>query len=178
MSKIEFLAPNKVIVNYSEVEGRGVFATVDIKEGEIVERCPMIRLEHRSAYQHDPTIWKYCYTQPKCDCADCKNHGFYFWAVLGYGMIYNHQDIPNTKWSFNYEEAYADVVALKDIDSGKEIYVSYGSSYFKNKKKIDINLKPQPMLSPEDIQTLNDLESENSDEIFISKINELMKPKE
>lgn len=177
-TKPKFLIPNKIIVDYSDVEGRGVFAVENIKKGETVERCPMIRLEHRSAYQHDPTVWKYFYTQPKCSCNDCKNHGFYFWGVLGYGMIYNHQDNPNTKWSFNYDDYYADVIALEDINKGQEIFVTYGSSYFKNKNKITVNEKPQPILSPEETRLLEELEKENDDETFISKISNWMKPKE
>jgi len=177
MSKIEFLAPTKIIVNHSNVEGRGVFATEDIREGEIVERCPMIRLEHRSTYQHDPTIWKYCYTQPKCDCADCKNHGFYFWAVLGYGMIYNHQDIPNTKWSFNYKESYADVVSVSDIKKDTEIFVTYGSSYFKGRNKVTVNSQPEPILAPEEKKLLIELEKEEDDNTFLSKIHNWMNPK-
>ena len=58
--------------------------------------------------------------------------------VLGYGMIYNHQDTPNTIWSFNYKEKVADVIASMPIKKGEEIFVSYGESYFRNKNKVTI----------------------------------------
>jgi SET domain-containing protein len=176
--KIDFIVPTKIQVQHSPVEGRGVFATVDIKEGDIIERCPMVRLGYRSNYHHDPIIWKYVYTQPKCECNDCKNHGKYIWMVLGYGMIYNHQDIPNTKWVFKYNSEYADVVASKDIPKGKEIFVSYGTEYFKNRPKVVVDTdapvvspatpSPTPSPTPKVEEELED------DDAFMAKITKLM----
>jgi len=160
-----FIQPKKIIVNSSSIQGNGVFATEDISAGELIERCPMVRLTWRSNYIQEPTIWKYCYTQPKCDCSDCKNHGFYFWMVLGYGMIYNHQDDPNTKWEFNYDEAYADVIALSDIKKNQEIFVTYGSSYFRNKPKVTLNAHKEFVIPEVDA---------DDDEVFMSKIKELI----
>ena len=163
--KIYFIAPTKIQVQKSAVDGRGVFASVDIKEGDIIERCPMVRLGYRSHYHHDPIIWKYVHTQPECDCNDCKNHGKYIWMVLGYGMIYNHQDISNTKWVFKYNSEYADVVASKDIKKGQEIFVSYDIDHFKNRPKViaDTNA-PIPKIEEE----LED------DDTFMAKITKLM----
>lgn len=164
--KVKYLKPSKVVVNYSGIEGIGVFATEDINEGDVVERCPMVKLAWRSNYIHDPSIWKYCYGQPRCDCSDCKNHGGFMWMVLGYGMIYNHQDIPNTKWVFNYDKAYADVIATKPITGGQEIFVSYGTSYWRNRKKIDVNSLEVPKTPL--------IDDHEDDEIFMAKVQELM----
>lgn len=166
-NKISYIPPDKITVGYSDVEGIGVFAVKDISEGDIVERCPMVDFGWRSQYLNDPTIWQYCYFQPKCDCNDCKNHGSIVWMVLGYGMLYNHQDMPNTKWSFNYKERYADVVASKNIAAGEEIFVSYGSTYFNNRKKITVNKEQTDMI-----------DEDESDEEFLQKINDLMKSPE
>jgi SET domain-containing protein len=166
-TKISFISLNKIQINQSTIEDRGVFATTDIQEGELVERCPMVRLSYRSNYHHDPSIWKYCYTQPKCDCNDCKNHGKYIWMVLGYGMIYNHQDIPNTKWIFDYNKEYADVVASRDIKVGQEIFVTYGTEYFKNRLKVTANESVESVsATPEP--------PEEDDETFMAKIATLM----
>lgn len=133
---IEFLQPSKIKIGLSNIHFRGVFATSDIEEGEVVERCPMVPLAFRSRYQQDPQIWQYLYTQPPCPCNECKNHGFVFHMVLGYGMIYNHQDDPNCQWKFDYPNLVADVVAQRKILAGEEIFVSYGSNYFNNREKI------------------------------------------
>jgi SET domain-containing protein len=58
--------------------------------------------------------------------------------VLGYGMLYNHQDKPNTKWVFNFKNLLGDVVAVKPIKAGEEIFVSYGPNYFKNRNKVTV----------------------------------------
>lgn len=139
--EIEFLRPSKIIIGYSKIHFRGVLATEDIKEGEIVERCPMVPLGFRSRYHQDPQIWNYLYSQPPCPCNECKNHGFVFHMVLGYGMLYNHQDDPNCKWNFDFQKLVADVIAQRKILAGEEIFVSYGSNYFKNREKIDNNAK-------------------------------------
>ena len=135
--KLEFLSPTKIIIADSKVHGRGVFSTQKILKGEIVERCPLIQMEYRSKYQLDPKIFEYMYAQPPCKCKDCDNHGMIFHMVLGYGMMYNHQDIPNTVWKFNYRQLLADVICTKDINPGEEIFVSYGAVYFTNKSKIE-----------------------------------------
>lgn len=134
---IDFIQPTKIKIGFSKIHFRGIFATSDIEPEEIIERCPLVPLSFRSKYQHDPQIWEYLYTQPVCPCNECQNHGFVFHMVLGYGMLYNHQDDPNTLWKFDYTNLVADVVAQRKISSGEEIFVSYGSKYFNNRPKID-----------------------------------------
>lgn len=165
---ISYHQPNKLIIKPSSIHGLGVFATADIKAHELVERCPMVKLGWRTNYINDPAIWTYCYMQPKCDCNDCKNHGNNMWMVLGYGMLYNHQDIPNTSWSFKYDESYTDLVSTKDIKAGEEIFVSYGANYFKNRKKIDI-ANNKPLTTPTPAVELED------DETFMKKVAALLK---
>jgi hypothetical protein len=74
------------------------------------------------------------YAQPPCQCDECEKHGFVFHMALGYGMMYNHQDNPNALWKFNYTQLLGDVIAIKDIDIGQEIFVNYGNCYFDNDK--------------------------------------------
>ena len=136
---IDYFQSKKIVVGQSSIHFRGIFAVDDIESGELIERCPMIPLADRSRYQHDSQIWDYLYSQPTCPCNECKNHGFVFLMVLGYGMIYNHQDTPNTVWKFDYPNLIADVIAQRSIKKGEEIFVSYGSKYFKNRDKIDID---------------------------------------
>lgn len=136
-TKIDFLENFPIKVGLSNIEGRGIFSTREIKEGETIERCPMVPLAFRSRYHSDPQIYKYLYSQPTCPCNECKNHGFKFYMVLGYGMIYNHQDNANTEWQFDFPNHLADIIAIKDIKSGDEIFVDYGTKYFNNKEKIE-----------------------------------------
>ena len=135
---IQYYSP-KVILGQSTVHGRGVFAVDDIKEDDLVERCPMVPLGFRSRYHTDPQIYRYLYAQPTCPCRECENHGFVFHMVLGYGMIYNHQDNANTQWKFDYPNMIADIIAVKDIPKNTEIFVDYGVKYFNNQTKIELD---------------------------------------
>jgi SET domain-containing protein len=138
--KNEYFQPKKIVVRMSSPQmGLGVFATEDIEVGELIERCPMIQMTWRSKYHGDPQITKYLYSDKGCQCMTCKIHGHHMFMVLGYGMIYNHQDDPNTEWKFNYANLIGDVVARKPIKADKEIFVSYGSSYFNNRKKVTVS---------------------------------------
>jgi SET domain-containing protein len=133
-----YYQPKNVIVKLASAEmGLGVFATTDIKEGELVERCPMIQMAWKSNYLKDPQIFNYLYSNSNCPCDDCKKHGNAMYMVLGYGMLYNHKDEPNTKWEFNFKNLIGDVVATKPIKKGQEIFVSYGQNYFKGRPKLN-----------------------------------------
>lgn len=138
---IDFIKDFPVRVGASSVNGRGIFATQDISEGQVIERCPMVPLGFRSRYHSDPQIYRYVYAQPLCPCKECSNHGFILHMVLGYGMLYNHQDNPNTEWKFDYPNLIADVVAIRDIKKDDEIFVDYGKKYFNNpdEKKIELS---------------------------------------
>jgi hypothetical protein len=135
---IEFIQP-KIILKQSLIHGVGVFATQDIVTDEIIERCPMIPLAFRSRYHTDPQIYRYLYTQPLCPCQECQKHGLILHMVLGYGMIYNHQDNPSAVWKFNWKDSYAEVIANQDIKADQEIYVNYGPNYFKDREKIELD---------------------------------------
>lgn len=129
--------PKKIVIKLSSPEiGLGVFATEDIEEGELVERCPMIQMAWKARYLGDPQIFNYLYSNNHCPCDDCKKHGNNMYMVLGYGMLYNHRDEPNTRWTFNFKNLIGDVTAAKPIKAGEEIFVSYGDKYFKYRKKI------------------------------------------
>lgn len=132
--------PTKIALGYSRlVTGRGVFAVGDISKGELIERCPMVQLAFRTKYHKDPQLFTYLYTNGSCQCEECKRHGNHMYLVLGYGMLYNHQDAPNANWRFNWADGIADLVAQQDIAAGDEIFVSYGANYFKSREKIVVD---------------------------------------
>lgn len=129
--------PRKCRLGYSPFFGRAVFATEDIKEGEIVERCPIEIMGFRMNYHKDPVIWSYMFTN-SCPCEECKKHGGHFLMVMGYGQMYNHQDDNSAHIKFDLKNKIADIIAKRDIRAGEEIFVSYGSKYFKDRKKITL----------------------------------------
>ena len=173
--KNSYFKSENIVVGYSEIEGIGVIATNNIASGQLIERCPMVRLDWRSNYINDPQLKKYCWSESNCGCSTETNpdkeynaHGSVYWMVLGYGMIYNHQDSPNTEWSFYYDSSIVDVVATQDIPKGSEVYVSYGSNYFRNRKNISLSeVKEANKMS-------NELENIEDDSEFMDKIKSLI----
>jgi uncharacterized protein len=138
----------KMVVRQSEVHGRGVFATEDIKSGDVIEICPMVIMAHRMNYHKDPNIWAYMFTNT-CPCDECKKHGGHFLMVMGYGQIYNHQDDNSASIKFFLKEQYAEIRALRDIPKGEEIFLNYGPKYFQNRKKIDLKSEDSSALTGE-----------------------------
>jgi len=173
--KNPYFKSEDIVVGYSEIEGIGVIATNNIASGQLIERCPMVRLDWRSNYINDPQLRKYCHSESNCGCPTETNpdkeyntHGSAYWMVLGYGMIYNHQDSPNTEWNFYYDSSMADVVATQDIPKGSEVCVSYRSGYFTNRKNISLSeVKEANKMS-------NELENIENDSEFMDKIKSLM----
>lgn len=138
IQNIDYPINSKTKIGESKIHLRGVFSTTTIQKGELIERCPLVPLLNRSRYQHDATIWDYLYGHTNCSCQECKNHGFVFYMVLGYGMIYNHDDNPNASWVFYYDKLYADLIAEKNIETDQEIFVSYGTKYWEaREQKVD-----------------------------------------
>lgn len=124
---MELVPPCKLEVKKSPGKGLGVFATEDIKKGEILEDCPVKLLgDELSA---TPVFADYRFNYPK-DVGSKQRV-----LALGLGAVFNHADDNNAYW-INHPviENVFRFIADKDITRGEEICTSYGSaSYWKEK---------------------------------------------
>lgn len=97
--------------------GRGVFATRDFKEGEVIETCPTVLFADDEV---DGPIRDYLFT--------ARQPGKVLMA-FGYGMLYNHAAQPNM-----YHRAAGrlmmEFVAGRDIEAGEELTHDYGGEYW------------------------------------------------
>lgn len=104
------------LIAYGE-NGRGVFTTVDLKEGDLVEVCPTLVLNIKDL---SGRIGRYLFSHP--DNIEL--------AVLplGYGALYNHSD---DKWNVHYEVRETEMVyvAAFDIPAMSELLIFYGETY-------------------------------------------------
>jgi uncharacterized protein len=106
--------------------GRGVFARVAIKKGELIERCPVIEIpEHDVASLSQSILLTYFYFFGK------KKERIV--VALGFGSIYNHTYTPNAKYKEQQEEQAIDFIAIADIQKDEEITVNYIQGKQKNK---------------------------------------------
>lgn len=150
----------KIKLDYSPIHNRGIFAIEDIAKDELIEICPMVILNHRMNYHHDPAIRNYCFTQT-CPCDECKNHGGHFLMVLGYGQIYNHHDDNNARINFDLKNSLARVHANREIKKGEEIFISYGEKYFKSRKNLQKESTVKKEKSPTAVDQVNQTNQTN-----------------
>lgn len=97
-------------------KGRGVFARRPIREGEIIERAPVLVFPE-SVLMHDgvPTpLAHYCFLWGRGTVA----------LVLGYGSLYNHSFRPNALYRDDAPRIKV-FTALRDIARGEEITINY-----------------------------------------------------
>lgn len=139
----KLFASDKIYISDSRIpkSGRGVFAKVDIKKGELIERCPVIEI-------------------PKSDVSNLKesaliNYYFYYGTenerlaiALGFGSIYNHSYEPNTTYKKKPAEKVIDFVALQDIKKDDEITVNYNFGDPDDKSPVSKWIKDIPPYSP------------------------------
>lgn len=109
----------KVQVKKSEIHGKGIFATKDIKKDEVIEVCPIIILNQEDTKIIDNTsLYNYYF--------GWRNNGSAI--VLGYGSIYNHSYQPNARYNRDFINNNVIFIAIKPIRKGEEITVNYNGN--------------------------------------------------
>jgi len=103
----------------SRYGGQGVFATRPLRKGEVIEKCPYLKVKPDTHGIRDYVF----------EHSDGKHH----MLVLGYGGMYNHSKQPNA----TYEENGDTMVyyATRDIPKNAEITISYGSGWWDTRTK-------------------------------------------
>lgn len=117
--------PNKIYVARSQIHGLGVFASEDIKKGEVFEITPILDVvkskeedlgkeflyDYRFAYNKNGKTTKLV-------------------LALGYGSLYNHSKDPNANWKLNEVLDMFEFYAVRDIKSGEEVLIYYGNEEY------------------------------------------------
>tara|TARA_Y100001978_G_C23459845_1_gene321800 strand:+ start:20 stop:403 length:384 start_codon:yes stop_codon:yes gene_type:complete len=114
----------KIIIKESPGKGLGVFATDKIKQGEIIEVCPLfdIKADHGHTFMVD-YHFNYPKYQPKT-----------FVITWGYGCLYNHSDTPNADWIEHQTEFAFIFYSMRDIQPEEEICTFYGDEKYWGKR--------------------------------------------
>ena len=97
-------------------KGRGVFARRPIREGEEIERVPVVVVPLDDMKQGDDwtELAGYCFNWGDGTVA----------LALGYGSLYNHSYQPNARYDDRTPKVKV-FSALRDIEPGEEITVNY-----------------------------------------------------
>ncbi|MER2090523.1 SET domain-containing protein [Sporosarcina sp. JAI121] len=98
--------------------GRGIFATRDIKNGELIEISPVLTSSKNDwKYLEKTVLYDYCFTW---------GENYEHTAIaLGYGSLYNHSYSPNAMFTNNIDNLSIDFYAIADINDGQEITINY-----------------------------------------------------
>lgn len=97
-------------------KGRGVFARRPIREGEVIEKVPILVVpaEELKRGAEWTSLGNYCFLWNRRTVA----------LALGYGSLYNHSYRPNARYD-DLGERTKVFTALRDIEPGEEITVNY-----------------------------------------------------
>jgi SET domain-containing protein len=100
----------------SRRHGRGVFAARRFRTGEVVERCPILRVSARDrALLQRTGLRGYVYQRRRGAGA----------IALGLGSLYNHSADPNAECELDLDDESLVFRARRAVAAGEEITISY-----------------------------------------------------
>jgi uncharacterized protein len=109
-----FLASDAIEVKRTRGKGLGVFARRRIRDGEVIETCPVLVLPAAALGEGPGGLWAYGFDWSRGTVA----------LALGFGSLYNHSFEPNARYDDMRLRAKR-FTALRDIAEGEEITVNY-----------------------------------------------------
>tara|TARA_Y100000310_G_scaffold57840_1_gene53020 strand:+ start:1514 stop:1933 length:420 start_codon:yes stop_codon:yes gene_type:complete len=131
--KDKFFLSKKIKVQEDNDGKLSVFCTEDIKEGEIIEKAPIILLHDNKWEKLDPQLFTHAYPWPELreDWKDfCDEHGgiLYIHAtrpaiVLGYGMAYKRGEDSNVRFRVEKKLFACHFTAKRVIKEGEELFI-------------------------------------------------------
>lgn len=115
------LHQSPIKVKPSNIHGYGVFADADIEPGSLIEECHTLATQSYHAFNNYVFNYK-------------ENDELKIVLPLGYGAIYNHSNEPNAECTVDLEHSLMVITALRHILAGEEIFLSYGTRWFDERK--------------------------------------------
>ncbi|RWO86306.1 SET domain-containing protein-lysine N-methyltransferase [Mesorhizobium sp.] len=117
---------NAVYVKNVRCKGRGVFANVPFKVGDVIDRAPTWAFEgDEAAILNRTGLIEYYFVRD--DLRQDGNNRVVGYVVFGFISLVNHSSNPNaeTIWTDGEAGAWASIVAIKDIMVDEEITHRY-----------------------------------------------------
>jgi len=117
--------PGLFIMN-TDQRGRGVFTSKAIKEGDMIEICPLIIIPPKEVKViHQTVLHDYYFLWTKPANSAC--------IALGFGSLYNHSSLNNAEVFMDIESKEIEIRACKEIIAGEEIFIDYNDG---NKEQV------------------------------------------
>jgi len=125
--------PTKIYIDKSPIHGLGVFAKEIIKEGEIIEECPIFTLPI-SKGEVTSLLIDYRFNWPQGTDPEEQV------IPWGYGCLYNHSKNANSYWISNLEKRTFIFIANRNIYPNEEIVTWYGDVNYWNDGRSNIEV--------------------------------------
>lgn len=109
-----------LFVARSKLGGRGVFANRVFEKGDLVERCPYLRLDAADA---DGLLLDYVFE----DTDDPEGTVV---LPLGYGLLYNHASPGNLEHYDDEADEVFEYYAIRRVEAGAELCLDYGEDWW------------------------------------------------
>jgi hypothetical protein len=122
---------SKIYIKRSKLNGKGVYAKVDIVSGDLIEKFPLFPTQFRTRYQADPAILMNSFIK-HCTCQECTKHGSVIYLGFGYSCMYDFKRNYecNATYSLDYDHFYGNVMATKNITKNTEISIDISESHY------------------------------------------------
>lgn len=120
-NEIKYISP-RGIIGMSKIGTRGVFANRKYIINETIEICPCIK-DQTNNIKGKLVDYMFNYDNENVLIA------------FGFCSMYNHSDDPNTGWTI-LDENKMIMKAIKLINEGDEILISYGNNYWKTRSEL------------------------------------------
>ncbi len=107
-----------LFIAQSPLGGRGVFSSIPISKGEMIEICPIIIIPSSELpVIHRSILHDYYFLWGK-DLSEAA-------IALGFGSLYNHAVNPNADFILDLSNQTIDIVCISTINAGEEITLNY-----------------------------------------------------
>ena len=120
-----FLKENNLYLKESQLAEKGVFSHTEFKEGDIIERCPLILFTNKDLeYLPHTNLYHYY-----CALGNKDSPRF---LPLGFGAIYNHNAPSNAEYIIDENEKILTIMAVCSIAANEEITINYNGAHNNN----------------------------------------------
>lgn len=121
---------DKVGVGKSTISERGMFCVDYIKRDEVFEIAPIIVVPAELVKAN--ILIDYAFKINENEYA----------IAFGYASLYNHRNQPNAEWKIEPLKGVIQFTAMRDIQPGEEIFISYGKTYWNTR---DVSARTSPV---------------------------------
>lgn len=102
--------------------GRGVYTSVDIEKGTVIEVSPVIVMSRGERRLLDQTLLHDYIFEWGPDKKDCC-------MALGYVPLYNHSYRSNCEYEMDFEDQLITIRSVRYIQAGEEVLINYNGDW-------------------------------------------------